>query len=211
MGASVVVLVVVALLVVAQLVLPGIAQRRLRSQLTGSGQVLGVSVSAFPAVKLLWHHADTVVIRMGRYRASPADLPDTLNQAADVGTLRASASEFVDGLLTLHNASLVKRGSQLTAGATVRESDLHSVLPILSSVTPVASSGGSLVLRGTALGISVDATVSAQDGALVVAPDLPFGGLATLTLFSDPRIAVTGIGAAPAQGGFALHGTALLH
>jgi hypothetical protein len=205
---------VVVLLVVAQLALPGIAAQRLRDRLSHSGRVLSVQVSAFPAIQLLWHHADTVVVRMATYRAAPADLPGTLDQVADVGSLRASAQVFQDGLLTLHDARLVKQGNRLVASAAVTQSALRRVLPILSSVTPVASSAGALVLRGTAtlfgLSAAVNATVSAPDGKLVVVPDVPFGGLATVTLFSDPRIRVTGVSASPAPGGFTVRGTAVV-
>jgi hypothetical protein len=194
-------------------VLPGIAAQRLRDQLSGSGQVLSVQVDAFPAIKLLWHHADKVVIRMGRYRSTPAALASKLNQTADVGTIDTSAQEFVDGLLTLHDAQLVKRGNQLNAGAIVNEADLRSAVPILTSVTPVAAGDGRLTLRGTAslFGFtgSVDATVGAQDGKLVVAPGIPF--FPTLTLFSDPRVSVESVSASPVPGGFSVHGAALVH
>jgi hypothetical protein len=206
--------VVVILLVVAQLVLPGIATQRLRDRLARSGRVLEVKVSAFPAIELLWHHADSVVVRMASYRASPSKLPGTLDQAGSVGSLRASAQVFQDGLLTLHNATLTKDGNRLDGNALVAESDLRSAVPFLTSLTPVASGDGRLTLRGTAtlLGISatVDATVSAQDGKLVVTPNVPFGGLATITVFSDPRVKVTAVSAAPAPGGFVVHGTAVL-
>jgi hypothetical protein len=47
-----------------------------------------------------------------------------------------------------------------------------------------------------------------QDGALVVAPELiPF---ASLTVFSDKRVRVESIGAAPAAGGFTVSGRARL-
>jgi hypothetical protein len=204
---------VVVVLVVAQLVLPGIAAQRLRDQLSRSGQVLSVQVDAFPAIELLWLHADKVVIRLGRYRSTPAALPARLDQTADVGTLDASAQEFVDGLLTVHDARLVKSGNQLNTSATVKEADLRSAVPILTSVTPLASGDGRLTLRGTAslFGFTgtVDATVSAQDGKLVVAPGIPF--FPTLTLFSDPHIGVESVSASPVPGGFSVHGTALLH
>jgi hypothetical protein len=151
---------------------------------------------------------------MGTYRASPAKLPGTLDQAGDVGSLRASAQTFQDGLLTLHAASLVKQGNQLSGSAVVAEADLRAAAPFLTSVTPVASAGGRLTLRGTAtlfgLSATVDATVSAQDGKLVVAPDVPFGGLATITVFSDPRIKVQAVSASPVPGGFEVRGTAAL-
>ncbi len=205
---------VVVVLIVAQLVLPGIAGQRLRDRLARSGRVLEVEVSAFPAIELLWHRADSVVVRMATYRATPAALPGTLDQAGNVGSLRASAQTFHDGLLTLHDASLVKQGDRLTGRAVVAEADLRAAVPFLSSITPVASADGALTLRGSArlLGLSatVDATVSARDGTLVVAPDVPFGGLATVTVFSDPRIRVQGVSASPAPGGFAVRGTAVL-
>jgi hypothetical protein len=206
---------VVVLLVTAQLILPGIAAHRLRERLSHSGRVLEVQVHAFPAVTLLWHHADSVTVRMASYRAAPANLPGTLDQAGSVGSLHASAQVFQDGLLTLQDASLVKRGNRLSASALVAEADLRSAVPFLTSVTPVASSTGGLTLRGTAtlLGLSatVDATVSVTGGTLVIAPDLPFGGLATITVFADRRIRVQSVSASPAAGGFAVRGTATLH
>lgn len=201
-----VVAVVVVVLGVAQLVLPGIAAQRLRSQLAPFGQVVSVRVSAFPAIKLLWHRADTVEIRMATYRSSAAGLSGKLGQISDVGTLTASAQQVMEGLITLHDATLTKRDDRLQGSATVTEAELRSALPILSSVTPVTSADGRLVLRGTAtlFGVSatVDATLAAQDGKLVVAPDVPFGGLATITLFSSPHIRVDGVSAASAPGGF---------
>jgi hypothetical protein len=50
----------------------------------------------------------------------------------------------------------------------------------------------------------VDATVAAQGGHLIVQPDVPFGGLATLTLFSNPHVNVQGVAASTAPDGFAL-------
>jgi hypothetical protein len=203
---------VVLVLGVGQLVLPGVAAQRLRDQLARSGQVLHVEVHAFPAIKLLWHRADKVVVRLGRYRPTPGKLGSALDQAGDVGTLEATAQELDYGVLTLRHASLFKRGDQLAGAAIIAESDLRSALPILSSVTPVASSEGKLTLSGTAtlLGLSatVDAIVSAQDGKLVVVPDVPFGGLATVTVFSDPHIKIQSVAASPAPGGFAVKGTA---
>ena len=70
--------VVLLVLVLAQLLLPGIAAQRLRDDLQKSGTVLEVKVSAFPAIKLLWHQADSVVVRMGSYRSGVSHLGSTL-------------------------------------------------------------------------------------------------------------------------------------
>jgi LmeA-like phospholipid-binding len=202
LGAFVLVLVVLG---AAQLVLPGIAAQRLRDRLARSGNVLEVQVHAFPAIELLWHHADRVVVRMGRYRSTPGPLGATVGQSADVGSLDASAQELDTGLLTLRNATLRKRGNVLTGSAEVTEADLRTALPILQSVQPVASGDGRLTLRGTAtlFGVSatIDASVVPRDGGLVVAPDVPLGGLATISVFNDPHIDIESVGASNVSAG----------
>jgi hypothetical protein len=206
--------VVLTVLIVAQLVLPGIAAQRLRDRLTRSGTVLHVEVDAFPAIKLLWHQADRVVVRVARYRSGPGQLGSLLDQTADAGSLDASASELDTGLLTLRDATLRKRGDVLTGTALVTESELRSAVPFLDGVQPVPSGNGRLALRGTAtlFGVtaSIDASVAAQDGRLIVQPDVPFGGLATVTVFSDPHVAVEGISASSAADGFSVSATARL-
>jgi hypothetical protein len=202
------VLVVVIVLVVAQLVLPGIAAQRLRDRLASSGTVLAVKVSAFPAIELLWHHADSVVVRMAQYRSPVGPLGNNLAQASDAGTIDVSVNQLEAGLLTLHDAVLTKRGNELTGSARVTEADLRAAVPFLDSVVPVASGGGQLILRGTAtfLGLSatVDATVAAQGGHVIVQPNVPFGGLASITVFSNPHLSVQGVAASPTSDGFSL-------
>jgi hypothetical protein len=204
--------VVLLVLIVAQLVLPGIAAKRIRDQLSRSGTVLSVTVSAFPAIKLLWHRADSVTVRMRNYTAGSGDIGGSLAGAADVGTLDATAQELHSGAITLRDAVLHKRGNEMTASATIMEADVRSAVPFLDNVTPVASSGGQLVLRGTAsllgLSASVDAVVSARDVTLVVAPDVPFGGIATITLFDNPHIRVQSVSAVDVPGGFKLSAVA---
>jgi hypothetical protein len=206
--------VVLLVLVLAQLVLPGIAASRLRDQLSKSGTVLSVRVRAFPAIELLWGQADSVVVRMGRYQAGASEIGSKLGAAADVGTLDVSAQELQSGLLTVRDARLRKQGNELLATAVVRQADLRSAVPFLDNVQPVASSEGQLILRGTAsllgLSASVDAVVAARDGALVVAPDVPFGGIATITLLNDPHVRVQSVSAVTVPGGFRLRAEALV-
>jgi hypothetical protein len=170
--------------------------------------VLQVKVSAFPAIELLWHHADSVVVRMGRYQSGTSQLGSRLDGATDAGSIDASAQVLQVGLLTLRDATLRKRGDQLTGTATVTEADLRSAAPFLDNVQPIASGNGRLTLRGTAslfgLSATVDATVAAQNGMLLVAPDVPFGGLATVTLFDDPNVHVDSVSAVSTPGGFSV-------
>jgi hypothetical protein len=203
---------VLLVLFVAQLVLPGIAANRLRDQLSESGTVLSVKVGAFPAIELLWGQADSVVIRMARYQAGASQIGSKLGRTADVGTLDVSAQEVQSGLLTVRDARLRKHGNELTGTAVVRQADLRAAVPFLDNVQPVASSGGQLILRGTAslLGLqaTVDAVVAAREGALVVAPAVPLGGIATITLLDDPHVRVQSVSAVTVPGGFELRGQA---
>lgn len=199
--------IVLLALVLAQLLLPGIAADQLRDRLSAHGKVESVSVSAFPAIELLWHDADKVVVRMASYRSGTAKLSSLLDDATGVGTLDASANILTAGLLTVHDATLSKRGDQLTATASVSESDLRGAIPFLQSVTPVASNNGQLTLQGTgSLGGftgSIDATVEAQNGKLVLVPQIPLvGSLLTFTLFSDPHVSIEGVGATSTPTGF---------
>jgi hypothetical protein len=206
--------VVLLVLVIAQLVLPGIAASRLRDQLSKSGTVLSVKVSAFPAVELLWGQAGSVVVRMSRYQAGASEIGSKLGGAADVDTLDVSAQEVQSGLLTVRDARLRKQGNELIGTAVVRQADLRAAVPFLDNVQPVASSGGQLILRGTAtllgLNASVDVVVAARNGALVVAPNVPFGAVATITLLDDPHVRVESVSAAPVPGGFSIEARATL-
>lgn len=209
------VLAVLVLLAVAQLVLPRVAADRLRSRLGRSGSVLHVSVSAFPAVKLLWHRADHVVVRLGSYRSGAGELGSTLAETADTGSIDASAAEFESGFLRLRDAKLRKRGSELNGSAVVTQADLRSAVPFLDDVEAIASGGGGLVLRGRAtilgLNATVDVVVAARGGRLVVAPAVPFGGLVTITLFDDPHVRVQSVSAVNVAGGFRVSAQATVH
>jgi LmeA-like phospholipid-binding len=206
--------VVILVLVVAQLVLPPVAADRLRDRLSKSGNVISVEVHAFPAIKLLWNHADRVVVRMGSYRSSAGSLASLLSETSSVGSVDASADVLGVGLLTVRNAALRKHGNQLVGTAQVTEADLRRSIPILQSLVPVESSDRRLTLRGTAslFGVSatVDATVSASDGKLVVAPDVPLGGFATVTVFSDAHVEVQSVAATSVPGGFRVTATGRL-
>lgn len=205
---------IVVVLVIAQFVLPGIAASTLRERLAAHGHVLSVEVDAFPAIELLWHRADKVVVRMADYQVPSATLAGNLAQTTDAGTLDASVATLRSGLLTLHDATLHKQGDQLSGRAHVTEANLRAAVPILQSVTPVASAGGALVLRGTVnvLGVSVtaDAVLAIRSGAIELTPNVPLGALAAVTVFSDPHVSVESIAATPTRDGFTVSGRARL-
>ncbi|HWF73239.1 MAG TPA: hypothetical protein VG186_07840 [Solirubrobacteraceae bacterium] len=203
---------VVVLLVVAQLVLPGIAAQRLRDRLARSGRVISVHVEAFPAIELLWNQAGEVDVHLASYRArTPSGLGHTLGQTSQAGTVNATIDELNTGLVTLRNVTVRKRGDILSGRATLTAANLKAALPSGLDVQPVASGAGKLVLRGSALGLTAYATLSAQNGSVQIAPDVPLlGGLFTITVFSDPHVDVQGVGASAAPGGFSVYASARL-
>jgi hypothetical protein len=207
---------VLALAVAAQLLLPTIAEHRLRNDLKHSGEVEHVSISAFPAIKLLWHRADDVEVRMGRVRTgATGPFADLLARTRDADKVDAVAAEEQLVTLRLLRPSLHKRGDDLRLSATVTYADLRAALPPGFDVRPVASGNGSLVFEGSASVLGRQfrgrVVVSARDGKLVLAPDIPFGGLLTLTIFDDPRVEVLGVGARQSAAGFTLTARARLH
>jgi hypothetical protein len=143
---------------------------------------------------------------MARYQSTPGHLGSALAQAADTGSLDASARVLQSGLLTLRNATLTKRGDELVGSGSVSEADLRSAVPFVQGVTPVASGNGKLVLRGTAFGVSADATLMAVNGKLVVQPNVPILDFFTVTVFSNPHLVVQGVAARATPQGFVFSG-----
>lgn len=199
---------VFALLLAAQVLLPDIAERRLRGDLEASGEVRRVEVSAFPALELLFGDADRVEIEMGEVRAGQGELADLLARTAGTEELDARAEVIRVAPFVARDARLTKRERRLRGQATVTDAELAAALPASVGLRPVESADGALILEGTAavLGqeITARARLSARDGALVIAPEGLLGGLVTLTVFSDPRVRVVGVGAKPLPGGFTL-------
>ena len=197
--------VVVVVIAASQALLPRVAVNDVRARIAPHGQVLSVKVSAFPALKLLWHHADTVTVKLGNYRTPPSDVPGLLQEAKDVGTLNVSIDTLRSAQLTLHDVTLTKHGSELVGSARVEDADLRAALPVLESVTPVSSADGQLRLRGKGGAFGITATVTAvvttNDGKVVVTPAGLLGDFVNVTVFDDQQVYVQSVSGAPASGG----------
>lgn len=206
--------VLLVLLVASQLALPRLAERDLRAELAPTGDVRDVEVDAFPAVTLLAERADAVRVRIGAAEAGTGRLGDLLASTKRTDSLDARAATLRLGPLDLSDLQLTKRGGRLDGRATLTRAALVAALPPQVGFRPVASGDGQLVLEATAGLFGTQATVRARllarDGALVVAPDGLLGGLASFTVFADPRIEMTGVGARESAGGYALTATGRL-
>jgi hypothetical protein len=190
---------VVLVLALLQVILPRVAASRISSRVGRYGTVDSVSVSAWPAVELLWGHADSARVRVGSLTLSPADVARLLWEARGTASLDVSAETVQLGSLRLTDASLHKRGSALTAVAHTTEADVKAALPAGFGVRLLRSERGEVEVRATGalfgVGASVNALAGASGGELVAHPlGFLIEGL-QLTLFSDPHIYVEGVGA----------------
>jgi hypothetical protein len=183
---------IVAVLGLAQLLLPGLAAHRVRAQLERYGTVQSVSVSAFPAIELLWGHAQSATASATRLSMSLSQAGDLLWQARRVDRLDVSARTLRLEAFALQSVSLRKRGSQLFVEGSLSESALRAALPGSAAVQPLRSVAGGVEVRvnGSLFGAttSVDALLSAEGGKLVAQPvGIPFAGVLKLTLLSAPH------------------------
>ncbi|MGH2878461.1 MAG: hypothetical protein ACRDK4_02490 [Solirubrobacteraceae bacterium] len=196
---------VVLLVLLAQALLPGLAATRVRARVERYGPVRSTHVSAFPAVKLLWGDADTVSVSAGTLTITPAQISSLLWEARTVGTLTVLAQGAVlrvsqlPGGLEVSDVRMQKRGSSVIATATMTQAQLQRALPSGLRVQPTAGGQGGIQARASGglfgLQASIDVLVRAEEGNLIAEPrGLPFGGIATVTLVSDPHLKVQSVG-----------------
>ncbi len=190
---------VVLALVLAQLVLPRLAASRISSRVGRYGKVLSVSVSAGPAVELLWGHADSVRVKAESLALSPAQAASLLWESKGAASMDVSAESVRLGTLQVSDATLQKSGSALSAQAVASEADARAALPMGLGVRLLRSEGGEVEVRATGarfgVGASVNAVALASDGRLIAHPlGFLIEGL-QLTLFSEPHVYIEGVAA----------------
>jgi hypothetical protein len=196
-----IILAVVALmlLAVAQLLLPTIAASTISSRIGRYGNVSSVSVKAFPAIKLLWGDADQVNVVAKDLVMTPEQTAGLLHEAKGTEKLNARVATLKMGPLRLTTARLQKRGDRVSAAATISEQAVAEALPPGVSISLLESGEGKVHVRVSGglfgVGATINADGLAEGGKLVARPNgFPLGAL-RLTLFSDPRVEVEGVGA----------------
>jgi hypothetical protein len=199
-------------LIAAQLLLPGIAADRLRSDLEKQGSDVRVEVKALPAVKLLWGHADEVTVSVADLRPDEGgddgdSLSDLIAQTKATKKLDVHVKVLEDKLLRMQDVRLKKDGSALTAVVTLRTSDIDAALPAKLRLTDTKVPNGLAVAGSTdAFGEQIDAEAKIyadDDGSLVIEPtDELLGDLVSVPIFEDDRVAVDSISARNSAGGY---------
>jgi len=214
LGASALVLV---LLVLSQLLLPGLAARTVRQRVERYGPVLSAHVSAFPALELLWGSGQSASLRTGALRMTAAQASDLLWSARGIDSLDLTARSLLVEPLRLETVSMRKRAHAVRVQATLTLADLRAALPAGVQVQALAGGGEGpleLTVGGGLFGVSasIAVVVQASEGKLVAQPrGLSLGGLTQITLFSDPHMSVDSASFTALQAGQSwrldLHGT----
>jgi hypothetical protein len=190
---------IVVVLVLAQLLLPGVAARIARDQLGKYGAVRSVRVRAFPAIELLWGHAQSMTVRAGALRMSDPQFDGLVPRMRGIDSIDMSADSLQLGPWRVRDLRSEKRGEELVVRGTLTQADLQSALPVGVAVSVVENTEKGVEVRvsGSLFGVgaSVLALLGAQDGKLVAQPQgFPFAGFARITLFSDSRLFVQSFG-----------------
>ncbi len=165
----------IVLLALAQVVLPRIAVSRIGSRVGRYGKVQSVSVSAWPAVELLWGHVGSVHVRAESLSLSPAQAASLLWEAKGTANMNVSAESVQVGSLRLTDASLHKRGSCPDSGSSDERSGREGGACRKGLACELLrSEGGEVEVQATGglfgVGASVNAVAGASDGALVAHP-----------------------------------------
>jgi hypothetical protein len=204
---------VVVVLIATQLLLPGIAASHLRSDLEAHGSNVHVTVSAFPAVKLLFKHADRVTVQVSDYRSEPdsendSSLADMLARTESVGELDVHVRVLEDRLLRMQDVRLRKDGDELVADVALRTADVDAALPAHLRVTGSDPDGITVAGQTSVFGAELRAQARIlvdDDGRIVLRPEgIPLASLVTVPIFGDKRIAVQAISASPTTDGFSV-------
>jgi hypothetical protein len=202
-----------ALLAIAQFLLPVIAVKLVRDRAARYGTIKSASISAFPAVELLWGKAESATLSAGELTVTASELTELLGQlwearGVDEATVSAEKATINVGgsvnTIVARDLHAQKRGSELSGSATITQEALDRALPDGISIEALESTGGQVRVRAsiTLFGAqtSVGAIVKPSEGHLVVEPQgLPIAGLGTITLFSNPHLDMKSVAMEVAQ------------
>lgn len=203
---------VVLVLGLSQIVLPRVAEQRVRDRLKPYGTLESVSVSAFPAIELLWGKADSASASARELSLSEAQavrLVQAARGVRDADLKVATLKLEVPGLpyaVALHDATVLKRGDRVSTQATLSQSDLDAASPSGVRIRPLAGGPGTVRMSASGSLFGLHATVEAvampSEGKLVAQPlSIPFGSFVRLTLFSDPHVYIDSVSATPEREG----------
>jgi len=182
-----------------------------RDDLNDHGIVSDVSVSSFPAVKLLWGSADAVTAELETFEVTAQELGDLAVDGEGAGEVELRIDRGRIGRATFSDGVLRQDGEDLRASLTLSEQDVAGSLPPGTDARISGAGEDSVTLEGSAgvFGLDVarrELTVAARDGAITVQPSGGIvgrivGGAASVPVFREPRIRVDRVGGRTTGGG----------
>ena len=166
---------VVVLLALAQLLLPRIAESRIRSRLDRYGTVHSVHVSAWPAIELLWGDADSAKVQAGTLALSTARATTLLHEAKGISNISLQRRRRSSGPAAAYSCGsdqarrqAERRGPRERLGRPRGPARRESTLRLLGS------ENGRVMVRATGalfgFGASLDAVAEPSSGRLIVRP-----------------------------------------
>lgn len=189
--------VLLLVIVLAQFALPPIAEKVVRESLEPPDRGVTVSLSSFPAVALLFGHADSATVHIAEARAGGrGGVEKLLARASHVANLTSTVGKMYIGPLELLRVTFTKKGATVAAQAEVTRHAIEQILPgsVRVSATNI-SEGLRLTSSTSVLGhtVSFPAKLAATNRTLEVAPDLPVLDAVRISVFDDPGVAVTSV------------------
>jgi hypothetical protein len=164
------------LLVVSQLVLPGIAERRAKDRLERDGGTAKVSVSALPAARLLFDDGDSLKVRGSGLDLDPESRGRELERMDGFDEVDVELDRLRTG--PLHVSSFTMRRAEGKSDYRTRVSGTTSAAEVGSFLGSQAGgafggllgslAGGSLPGGGAQLPVEVDAVIASNDGEVEV-------------------------------------------
>jgi hypothetical protein len=190
--------VIVAVAILGQFVLPPIAERVARGQL--SDDRARVEIKAFPAWKLVFGHVGELRVETPTLQVDDNDLTSLLQRAKkvdegeiEIGTLN------VDGVpIPLRDVRATLDGGRVEASARITISELAAELPAGTQVVPEPPHPdgqprlrASLELLGAKAEVPI--VVRARDGVLEAAGDSGIASAIRITLFQNEALRIDGL------------------
>jgi hypothetical protein len=117
---------VAVVLLVAQLIAPGIGEGRIEDRLTENGGTATADLSATPAVRLLWGDGDSIEVRGSDLDLDLSEDPEVFDRLDGFGDVDVALSDFRAGPFAVTSFELTRDGSspysvRSTASTTAAE------------------------------------------------------------------------------------------
>jgi hypothetical protein len=172
---GIVLLVLTALVIGAQLFVPGIGERRIEDRLTEGGGTADVTLTATPAARLLWGDGDRLEVRGSDLNLDlTTEDPQVFDRLDGFDEVDVGLTEFRAGPFDVNSFELSRNGD---GPYTVRSTSATTAAELLDyGADALGLPGGGLLgffagrapLGGRSIPISVDMQMESEDGRIEV-------------------------------------------